>query len=161
MSRTELPLRLMQAVGGIVGALLTGVFAVEQYGGTAGLIEGNAAQVVNQLIGIAIVMVYDAAVSFIILKIIDVALGLRVDEDDERDGLDPIPCALGPYPKMAPCGVAARVAPAFSSVAPVPDVAAWGVIHLKSLRIVLRHCDMSQRVPMSQSPNVRSCELID
>ena len=37
-------------VGGIVGALLTGVFAVEQYGGTAGLIEGNAAQVLNQIV---------------------------------------------------------------------------------------------------------------
>jgi Amt family ammonium transporter len=71
-----------------VGALLTGVFAVEQYGGTAGLIEGNAMQVVNQAIGIGIVVVYDAVVSFIILKIIDATLGLRVDEDDERDGLD-------------------------------------------------------------------------
>jgi Amt family ammonium transporter len=78
----------MHAVGGIVGALLTGVFAVEQYGGTAGLIEGNAMQVVNQAIGIGIVVVYDAVVSFIILKIIDATLGLRVDEDDERDGLD-------------------------------------------------------------------------
>jgi len=78
----------MHAVGGIVGALLTGVFAVEQYGGTAGLIEGNAMQVVNQAIGIGIVVVYDAVVSFIILKIIDATLGLRVDEEDERDGLD-------------------------------------------------------------------------
>jgi Amt family ammonium transporter len=78
----------MHAVGGIVGALLTGVFAVEQFGGTAGLIEGNAVQVLNQAIGVGIVIVYDAVVSFIILKILDAVLGLRVDEDDERDGLD-------------------------------------------------------------------------
>ena len=51
----------VHAVGGIVGALLTGVFAIsEQYGGTAGLIEGNAAQMVNQVQGIVIVFVYDA-----------------------------------------------------------------------------------------------------
>jgi Amt family ammonium transporter len=78
----------IHAVGGTLGALLTGVFAVEQYGGTAGLIEGNAVQVVNQGIGILIVVVYDAIASFIILKIIDATLGLRVDKNDERDGLD-------------------------------------------------------------------------
>ena len=43
----------VHAVGGIVGALLTGVFAIEQYGGQPGLIEGNAMQVLNQLDGIA------------------------------------------------------------------------------------------------------------
>jgi ammonium transporter, Amt family len=78
----------IHAVGGTLGALLTGVFAVEQYGGTAGLIEGNAVQVVNQGVGILIVVVYDAIASFIILKIIDATLGLRVDKNDERDGLD-------------------------------------------------------------------------
>jgi Amt family ammonium transporter len=78
----------MHAVGGVVGALLTGVFAVEQYGGTAGLIQGNAFQVVNQAVGIGIVAVYDAVASLIILKIIDATLGLRVSEDDELDGLD-------------------------------------------------------------------------
>src|ERR1700746_2661304 len=50
----------VHAVGGAVGALLTGVFAIEQYGGTAGLIEGNAAQVWHQIVGIVIVFVYDA-----------------------------------------------------------------------------------------------------
>jgi len=78
----------VHAVGGIVGALLTGVFAVEQYGGTAGLLEGNAAQVINQIEGIAIVLVYDAIVSLIILKIIDLIIGLRVAADVEREGLD-------------------------------------------------------------------------
>jgi Amt family ammonium transporter len=78
----------VHAVGGIVGALLTGVFAVEQYGGTAGLLEGNAAQVINQAEGILIVLVYDAVVSLIILKVLDAIIGLRVSKDVEREGLD-------------------------------------------------------------------------
>jgi Amt family ammonium transporter len=78
----------VHGVGGIVGALLTGVFAVEQYGGTAGLLEGNAGQVINQIEGIVIVLVYDAIVSLILLKIIDAIIGLRVTKDVEREGLD-------------------------------------------------------------------------
>jgi Amt family ammonium transporter len=78
----------VHGVGGIVGALLTGVFAVEQYGGTAGLLEGNAAQVLNQVEGIAIILVYDAVVSLILLKIIDAVIGLRVTKEVEQEGLD-------------------------------------------------------------------------
>ena len=78
----------VHAVGGVVGALLTGVFAIEQYGGTAGLIEGNAVQVLNQIEGIVIVFVYDAIVSLIILKVIDIFIGLRVSDEVEREGLD-------------------------------------------------------------------------
>ena len=78
----------VHAVGGVVGALLTGVFAVEAYGGTAGLIEGNAAQMINQVKGICIVFVYDAIVSLIILKVIDAIIGLRVSDEVEREGLD-------------------------------------------------------------------------
>lgn len=78
----------VHAVGGIVGALLTGVFAVEQYGGTAGLLEGNPVQVINQIEGIVIVFVYDAVVSLIILKVLDAIIGLRVSKDVEREGLD-------------------------------------------------------------------------
>src|SRR5579884_4073847 len=78
----------VHAVGGMVGALLTGVFAIEQYGGTPGLIEGNAHQVLNQIEGIVIVFVYDAVVSLIILKILDAIIGLRVTPETEREGLD-------------------------------------------------------------------------
>ena len=78
----------VHAVGGAVGALLTGVFAVEQYGGTAGLIDGNAMQVINQIEGIVIVFVYDAVVSLIILKVVDIFIGLRVTDEVEREGLD-------------------------------------------------------------------------
>ena len=78
----------VHAVGGMVGAILTGVFAIEQYGGTAGLIEGNPRQVLNQIIGVAVVFIYDAVISLIILKIVDMAIGLRVDGDTELGGLD-------------------------------------------------------------------------
>src|ERR1700676_2176917 len=78
----------VHAVGGIVGALLTGVFAVEQYGGTAGVLEGNIGQFFNQCIGVAIVFVYDAVASLIILTVIKMFVGLRVTQDIERDGLD-------------------------------------------------------------------------
>ncbi len=78
----------VHAVGGAAGALLTGVFAVQQYGGTAGLLEGNPGQVVNQAIGIGVVFIYDCVVTLIILKVVDIFIGLRVTKDVERDGLD-------------------------------------------------------------------------
>ena len=78
----------VHAVGGAAGAILTGVFAVEAYGGTAGLLEGNVQQFINQIIGVGTVFVYDAVVSLIILKIIDMVIGLRVPEEVEREGLD-------------------------------------------------------------------------
>src|SRR5271163_1075220 len=78
----------VHGVGGMIGAFLTGVFAVQQYGGTAGLIEGNPGQVINQCIGIVTVIVYDAIVTVIILAIIKAVIGLRVSDEVERDGLD-------------------------------------------------------------------------
>jgi len=78
----------VHAVGGAAGAILTGVFAVEQYGGTPGLLEGNAAQVLNQCIGVGTVFVYDFVVSLIILKVVDILIGLRVKDEVEREGLD-------------------------------------------------------------------------
>ena len=78
----------VHGVGGILGAILTGVFAVEQIGGTKGLLEGNAEQVVNQVIGVGIVIVYDAIVSLVILAIIKAVIGLKVSEEIEREGLD-------------------------------------------------------------------------
>jgi Amt family ammonium transporter len=78
----------VHAVGGIAGALLTGVFAISEYGGTSGGIEGNWGQVLNQAEGILIVLVYDAVVTLVILKVIDLVMGLRVETEIERDGLD-------------------------------------------------------------------------
>jgi Amt family ammonium transporter len=78
----------VHAVGGVIGALLTGVFAVNEFSGHSGLLEGDVGQFINQFKGVATVIVYDAVVTFIILKIVDVAVGLRVSEEVERDGLD-------------------------------------------------------------------------
>jgi ammonium transporter, Amt family len=78
----------VHGIGGAAGAILTGVFAINEYGGTSGLLEGNAAQVVNQLEGVGIVVVYDAVVSLIILWLINAVIGLRVSTDIEREGLD-------------------------------------------------------------------------
>src|SRR5690242_7511582 len=78
----------VHAIGGATGAILTGVFAISEYGGTSGLIEGNVAQVLNQIEGVLIVIVYDVVVSLILLKIIDAVIGLRVDAEIEQDGLD-------------------------------------------------------------------------
>ncbi len=78
----------VHGVGGMIGAFLTGVFAIQEYGGTAGLIEGNPGQVINQCIGIVTVIAYDAVVTIIILSIIKAVIGLRVSDEVERDGLD-------------------------------------------------------------------------
>jgi Amt family ammonium transporter len=80
----------VHGVGGAAGAILTGVLAVAAVGGEgkSGLIDGNAHQVIVQLYGVAAVIAYDAIVSFVLLKIIDVVIGLRVDTDTEREGLD-------------------------------------------------------------------------
>ena len=70
--------------------MLTGVFARAAIGGDSakGLIEGNAHQVIVQLEAIGVTVVYCGIVSFILLKAIDMIIGLRVDEETERGGLD-------------------------------------------------------------------------
>jgi Amt family ammonium transporter len=78
----------VHGVGGIVGALLTGVFAIEAIGKTPGLIEGNAEQVLTQAFGVGVTVIYCAIVSFVILKVVDAIIGLRVSDEVERDGLD-------------------------------------------------------------------------
>jgi Amt family ammonium transporter len=85
----------VHGVGGIVGALLTGVFAVGALSateaipaGSQGLLEGNAGQIVTQAIAVVFTVVYTAVVSFVILKVVDATVGLRVADDEERDGLD-------------------------------------------------------------------------
>jgi Amt family ammonium transporter len=78
----------VHGVGGAAGAILTGVFAVSEYGGNAGLLEGNPMQVVYQIIGVGTVFIYDVIVTLILLKIIDMVIGLRVSPEIEREGLD-------------------------------------------------------------------------
>jgi len=78
----------IHGVGGIVGAILTGVFAVEAIGGTPGLLEGNAAQVPLQIYGIIATIVWCAVATFVILMIVKAIMGLRVDKAVEIEGLD-------------------------------------------------------------------------
>jgi ammonium transporter, Amt family len=78
----------VHGLGGAAGAILTGVFAVEAYGGTGGLLEGHPEQLLYQAIGVGSVFIYDVIVTLIILKVVDLTIGLRVPEDVERDGLD-------------------------------------------------------------------------
>ena len=78
----------IHGVGGIIGALLTGVFAAEAVSGTPGMLEGNAAQIVPQLYGVGVTIAYSGIVTFVLVKIVGVFMGLRVKEDDEREGLD-------------------------------------------------------------------------
>jgi Amt family ammonium transporter len=78
----------IHAVGGIVGALLTGVLAVEAIGGTPGLLEGNPGQLLTQLWGVLATIAYCGVVSFILLVGIRATIGLRVEEREEREGLD-------------------------------------------------------------------------
>lgn len=79
----------VHGVGGIIGAILTGVFADAALGGV-GLEEGVSigAQVWNQCIGVIATVIYDLIVSIILLKLVDMVIGLRVSEEEESQGLD-------------------------------------------------------------------------
>ena len=80
----------VHGIGGFVGAILTGVFAVEVIGGEGkkGLIDGNAGQVLTQLWGSLVCIAWCAIATFIILKIVDALIGLRVTTEEEVEGLD-------------------------------------------------------------------------
>jgi Amt family ammonium transporter len=77
----------VHGVGGIIGAILTGVLARAAIS-KPGLIDGNAYQVVLQFYGVAATVVYCAIVTLIILLVIKAIIGLRVKDEVERDGLD-------------------------------------------------------------------------
>jgi len=80
----------VHGVGGFVGAILTGVFAVQSIGGDGkkGLIDGNAGQVLTQLWACLVCMAWCAIATFVILKVIDALIGLRVTTEEEVEGLD-------------------------------------------------------------------------
>jgi len=78
----------VHGVGGIVGALLTGVFTAPGLGGTGKEGFSITSQLLVQAEGVVITMVWSTVVAFIAYKIVDVAVGLRVSEEDEREGLD-------------------------------------------------------------------------
>jgi Amt family ammonium transporter len=78
----------VHGLGGITGAILTGVFADEAIGGTAGALEGNFGQIGIQILGIAATIVWSGGASAIILFVIGKTIGLRVDEESEAEGID-------------------------------------------------------------------------
>ena len=78
----------VHGVGGTLGAILTGVFAVSAVGGYSGLIDGNPGQIGTQLVAVAATWIYSGIATFIILKVVDHFVGLRVDESEEEAGLD-------------------------------------------------------------------------
>ena len=88
----------IHGIGGAIGAVATGIFATSTINPIfkdgrgsplpVGLIEGNAYQVVNQLAGVGIAVVLGVAGTFVILKLVDLTIGLRVSEEEELAGLD-------------------------------------------------------------------------
>ena len=88
----------VHGVGGTLGAVLTGVFATNSVNNALkdsagnpqalGLVDGNGAQVINQIIGSAVAIVLAAVATFIILKIVDLTIGVRADAREEQMGLD-------------------------------------------------------------------------
>ena len=77
----------VHGVGGILGTLLTAILAAESLGGL-GLETGIASQFMTQLIGVIATIVWCGVVSFVILKVLDKTLGIRVSADEETEGLD-------------------------------------------------------------------------
>ncbi|MFJ2983943.1 MULTISPECIES: ammonium transporter [unclassified Pseudomonas] len=77
----------VHGIGGIIGAILTGVFAAPALGGF-GAVTDIGAQVWIQAKGVIFTVVYTAIVTYVILKVLDVVMGLRVNEEEESVGLD-------------------------------------------------------------------------
>ncbi|TAJ33476.1 MAG: ammonium transporter [Reyranella sp.] len=83
----------VHGVGGILGSIMVGVFATKAIndvakGQAVGLVDGNGGQILTQLYGVVAIGVFCAVATWIILKIVDVAIGLRVTKDEETEGLD-------------------------------------------------------------------------
>ncbi|UCE31562.1 MAG: ammonium transporter [Burkholderiales bacterium] len=78
----------VHGVGGIVGAILTGIFTAPSLGGTGGEDFAMASQVLVQAKGVIITIVWSGVVAFVAYKIADLVFGLRVTEEEEREGLD-------------------------------------------------------------------------
>jgi Amt family ammonium transporter len=85
----------VHGVGGVLGTILTGVFAVgalsitaDAPNGSQGLIDGNPGQVMTQIIGVAVTVAWSGVLTFVILKVIDVITPLRVSAEAEQIGLD-------------------------------------------------------------------------
>jgi Amt family ammonium transporter len=78
----------VHGIGGMTGILLAGVFATASIGGTSGLIEGNPQQLLIQLYGIAVTLVWSGGLTYVLLKLVSAFVPLRVSREHELEGLD-------------------------------------------------------------------------
>jgi len=78
----------VHCIGGIIGAILTGVFAVEAIGGAKGALEGNVGQIWTQVEGVAVTLAWSGVATFVILIIVNLLTGVRVSQPVEVEGLD-------------------------------------------------------------------------
>jgi Amt family ammonium transporter len=78
----------VHCIGGIIGAILTGVFAVEAIGGAKGVLEGNVGQIWTQIEGVAVTLAWSGLATFVILIVVNLLTGVRVSQPVEVEGLD-------------------------------------------------------------------------
>jgi ammonium transporter, Amt family len=78
----------VHCIGGIIGAILTGVFAVEAIGGAKGALEGNVGQIFTQIEGVAATLIWSGLATFVILIVVNIITGVRVSQAVEVEGLD-------------------------------------------------------------------------
>jgi Amt family ammonium transporter len=78
----------VHGIGGLVGTMLAGVFAVTAIGGTAGWLEGNPQQLLTQLYGVTVTLVWSGVVTFLLLKLVGLFTPLRATSQQELEGLD-------------------------------------------------------------------------
>jgi ammonium transporter, Amt family len=78
----------IHGIGGLLGTLLVGVFASASISGNAGLLEGNSRLLLSQLYGVVVTFVWTGGMTFVLLKIADALVPLRVSTDQELEGLD-------------------------------------------------------------------------
>jgi Amt family ammonium transporter len=78
----------IHGVGGLWGAIATGIFATEAVGGYTGLLYGNTTQFIAQLVGAGSAMLYAFVLTFVLVKLVELTVGLRVTEEEEYVGLD-------------------------------------------------------------------------
>ncbi len=78
----------VHGIGGMTGTLLAGVFATASIGGVSGLIEGHPQQLLIQLYGVAVTLIWSGGVTYVLLKLVSVFVPLRVSREHELEGLD-------------------------------------------------------------------------
>ncbi|RTL75539.1 MAG: ammonium transporter, partial [Bradyrhizobiaceae bacterium] len=78
----------IHGIGGMIGTLMTGIFATQSIGGVAGLLEGNPHLLLAQIVGIVVTIVWSGGATYVLLKLIDARVGARVSHEHEVEGLD-------------------------------------------------------------------------